>query len=706
VSVVDLSDPAAADPTIVGTKAATLATLAREGFPVLHGFVVLVGADPAEVLAAARALGCAALAVRSSALAEDLAGASHAGQYRTELGVAVDGSLTQAVERVRASGQDVRVLVQPLLAPGAAGVAFTADPVSGEREVVLVHAVRGLGERLVSGQAAGEEWRVTAASAVRRGADEPAIDEKTARAVADLAQRVERARGTPQDIEWALADGALHLLQARPMTALPDAVRWDGPPGAFARSFRLGEWIGDPVTPLFESWLLTTMEETMHSDYARMVGQPAPRPLHAVVNGWYYCTLNFASPAVMARMLPGLLLRLVRDFRRVAPAIPPLARFGIDLYVREWRDGLLPAYRAAVQGVAPDLSSLPPERLVETIDTLAVQAGHYFTSITMVAGYGWKTELPLASFYREHLRPKIGGHHQLLLRGLYRPVTAPHAVSSLDWSFPTHGEAGVIENTAETDARYARLAAERADLERRARAALAPKLASRFDRLLRAAQRASVLREEQVRDLTLAWPLFRAALRRLGESLVARGAIPEAEDVYFVTRAELLASLSGGGADRSALIAERRILWARQRRLVAPLVIGRLPKIFASILGAADRALRDDAEVSPEAIRGTPASPGRATGRARVIRTTDEFDRLQPGEILVCPLTAPAWTPLFERAAAIVTDVGSPSAHASIIAREYGIPAVVGTGDGTSRIADGALVTVDGGAGLVTPTDR
>jgi len=111
--------------------------------------------------------------------------------------------------------------------------------------------------------------------------------------------------------------------------------------------------------------------------------------------------------------------------------------------------------------------------------------------------------------------------------------------------------------------------------------------------------------------------------------------------------------------------------------------------------------MRDPLEASPDSVRGVPASPGRATGRARVVRSATEFDRLQAGEVLVCPVTTPSWTQLFERAAAVVTDVGSPASHASIIAREYGIPAVVGTTDGTSRIRDGELVTVDGGAGVV-----
>jgi pyruvate,water dikinase len=102
-------------------------------------------------------------------------------------------------------------------------------------------------------------------------------------------------------------------------------------------------------------------------------------------------------------------------------------------------------------------------------------------------------------------------------------------------------------------------------------------------------------------------------------------------------------------------------------------------------------------------VSGSPASAGRATGAVRVIRGPHEFDDLQPGEILVAPLTAPAWTPLFTRAAAVVTDVGSAASHASIIAREYGIPAVVGCGDATARLRTGMRVTVDGSTGNVEP---
>ena len=92
---------------------------------------------------------------------------------------------------------------------------------------------------------------------------------------------------------------------------------------------------------------------------------------------------------------------------------------------------------------------------------------------------------------------------------------------------------------------------------------------------------------------------------------------------------------------------------------------------------------------------------GRASGPVRVVRSFEAFDTVQPGDVLVAPMTAPAWTPLFEHVVAVVTDTGGAAAHASIIAREYGLPAVVGTADATLRLRDGEVVEVDGSAGIV-----
>jgi pyruvate,water dikinase len=104
-------------------------------------------------------------------------------------------------------------------------------------------------------------------------------------------------------------------------------------------------------------------------------------------------------------------------------------------------------------------------------------------------------------------------------------------------------------------------------------------------------------------------------------------------------------------------------------------------------------------------VKGVGASAGCVTGTARVLFGPEDFGRMQPGDILVAPTTSPAWTPLFTMASAVVTDIGGPLSHSSIVAREYGIPAVLATSIGTRMIRDGQTITVDGSAGLVTLLD-
>jgi rifampicin phosphotransferase len=129
--------------------------------------------------------------------------------------------------------------------------------------------------------------------------------------------------------------------------------------------------------------------------------------------------------------------------------------------------------------------------------------------------------------------------------------------------------------------------------------------------------------------------------------------------------------------------------------------LGVPPKTLRRLLHGAAEAARTR-PVSPDAlVVGEPASPGRACGTVRIVRGPEDFRGFRDGEVLVARLTAPAWTPLFGRAAAVVTDGGTLAAHASLVAREYGIPAVVGAGDATFRLRDGQAVTVDGGAGTV-----
>ena len=485
------------------------------------------------------------------------------------------------------------------------------------------------------------------------------------------------------------------------MTALPREVSWDAPaPGAYTRALRFGEWIAEPVTPLFESWLLSTLEERLHAWIRAGLGQRAPLPHHVVVNGWYFYSLNWISPGNMLRSLPSILVRVARDPRRASGVIPSVAHHSVPLFERDWREDVQPRYRAAVEAAEARVESVPPEELPGLVDELAALAGDYFGLLVALAGAAYKLEINLARFHRRHLAPIIGDGHLALLGGLEKPSSLPrHAVVSLDWIHAPAPVAGAADGAANG---HARAVEGRQAAEAAARAALAgsPRRLRAFERLLSDAQHIVPIREEQVAELTLPWPVMRRAVLRIGETLVERGVLSDPEDVFFLTRDEALDGLAGDA--RPVDVDARRRLRAEQARLVPPVLIGHMAgplrrfwEGYPALFGADPS---DDAIVS-----GVPASAGRVTGPVRIVRGPGEFDLLQPGEILVAPLTAPAWTPLFAQAAAVVTDVGSPAAHASIIAREYGIPAVVGCVDATSRLRDGMMVTVDGGTGNVLP---
>jgi pyruvate,water dikinase len=719
-----LADVRLADAAEVGAKAASLGELLAAGARVPDGFVLTAGAaamgadERRSVLdAAVIEIRAGPFAVRSSGVTEDGAEHSFAGMYETVLDVA-PADVPAAADRVLASGGAARVaaydvsgherlavLVQRMVRPIAAGVALTADPVSGDRGSCVVTAVRGVGERLVSGAALGDEWVVQDRAPVARRQPEQAIDAQQAAAVAEEARRIAAARGVPQDVEWAIdSDGALWILQARPMTALPPDVSWAAPAaGAYSRNLRFGEWIAEPVTPLFESWLLSRMEVRFHGLIRSVLGQRAPLPHHVVVNGWYFYSLNWLAPRSLARSLPSIVWHVLRDPRRAAGVIPPTVRFSVPLFERDWRDDLQPRYRAAVADADAQVEALPVSELPALVDGLADLAAEYFLSLVALAGAAYKMEINLALFYRRHLAPPLGGSHLTLLVGLEGAAQpAPHALLSLDWWHAPQP----AETTAGPSAEQRKaLTAQRHEAERAAERAIAsqPRRLRAFRRLLAGAQELVPIREEQVQEWTLPWPVMRRAVVRLGEDLAARGILGHADDVFFLTRDELRTAMDGTAELSAAVdLAGRRRRRDEQARLVPPLTVGRLSRpmqalwdSFPRMLGAdrSDRAL----------VAGTPASPGRVTGMVRVIRGVDQFDELQPGEVLVAPLTAPAWTPLFARAAAVVTDVGSPAAHASVIAREYGIPAVVGCVDATARLRNGMRVTVDGNTGNVEP---
>jgi pyruvate,water dikinase len=249
---------------------------------------------------------------------------------------------------------------------------------------------------------------------------------------------------------------------------------------------------------------------------------------------------------------------------------------------------------------------------------------------------------------------------------------------------------------------------DRAIAEARERLAGYPAaIIGQFEAMLSAAQIATVLTEDHnfwIDNMTIHH--FRAVLLACGARLVQDGAVVRAEDVLMLQPDELRSALAAPGADLRPVVERRAAAMERQRALQPPAVLGTLPTLpppddaFGRFVAKFFGAPPAEAEVEGE-LHGAAGSAGRVRGTARIIRSIADAGRLRPGDILVAETTAPPWTPLFATVAAVVTDTGGVLSHCAVVAREYGIPAVVGTAAASRVIADGQRIEVDGDAGVV-----
>jgi pyruvate,water dikinase len=218
-----------------------------------------------------------------------------------------------------------------------------------------------------------------------------------------------------------------------------------------------------------------------------------------------------------------------------------------------------------------------------------------------------------------------------------------------------------------------------------------------FRRLLHWAQAAAPVREDALADVGLAWPQVRRMLAEIGRRLQRAGVIDEPEDVFWLRPAEIYEGL-GSLAEQ---VEERKQVWRGQRRATPPQLLpkGGWGDMFRNWMPAASE------DQTGDLIKGTGASAGTVTAPARVLGGPQDFGLMQPGDVLVASITTPAWTSLFAMASGVVTDIGGPLSHSSIVAREYGIPAVLGTAVATRRIRSGQMILVDGDAGTVRLLD-
>jgi pyruvate,water dikinase len=240
-----------------------------------------------------------------------------------------------------------------------------------------------------------------------------------------------------------------------------------------------------------------------------------------------------------------------------------------------------------------------------------------------------------------------------------------------------------------------------------------------FERLLPVAQQVYAFQEDHGFYIDAgSTAALHNTLMACGRRLQGLGLLERADDVFFLTFSDLTEVLGDLARDEKigtyhhralvpSLVAERKDDWAGSAALEAPLTVGNVPStmsdpIALKVFGIVDEVLHPKGEKQVvERLEGFAGAAGVVEGPARVILSFEEFPTLQSGEILVCPATSTAWTPLFLKIAGVVTDTGGMLTHAAIAAREYGIPAVVGTWNATNSIRDGDIIRVDGSAGVV-----
>lgn len=733
----------------------------------------------------------APVAVRSSATAEDLPGLSFAGQQDTILNVrgkdALEhavrhcwGSLwtARAIEYRQRAGIDqatlsLAIVVQEMVAADAAGVLFTADPVSGASEGITINAAFGLGESVVSGEVQSDVLRVRrqplridsqeiadksvmtvlADAGVRQvevppeRRRTPALDESQALELARVGIAIETLYGQAMDVEWAVRGNRVYVLQARPITASAQDPWNDSRRGDFLwTSGNLGEAVPDVMTPCTWS-LVQRLSANALADLSladsTMVGNIGGRaymnltPLATIAAAFGKRERFAATEDVFGKVPEGVDIPLLKVSRwQVVRAVVPMI-VGITWRVqtrkaqiasfvmhaptrcavlkqriagataprelaRIWRQELDGFFRDACQmlqvagrqgggalvGTRARLRGLGlDDREADALFAGVSSDSNQLASLGLLEGL---RELSRGRIDRETFAERYGhrGPHEFEV-SLPRPGEDPAWIEAqLAQHHPEQLDALFKQRQQTTVEAWARLSAKQPP-------SVVARIRRQLDRWASIERDRESTRSEVVRVL---W-VVRRLVERAGE-LTGRG-----DDLFFLSMDEVADVLEGKPAPLAS-IPQRRAAYGRYRAL--PAYPRWIRGSFDPFAWAADPHRRSDlyvaggvaSEIAAE-VRGFPGAAGVVEGRVRVLAAPEDGAALRSGEILVTSVTNVGWTPIFPRAAAVVTDVGAPLSHAAIVARELGIPAVLGCGNATMRLHTGDLVRVDGGHGTV-----
>ncbi|NEB39488.1 rifamycin-inactivating phosphotransferase [Streptomyces sp. SID14515] len=765
-----------------------------------------------------------AYAVRSSATAEDSPAASFAGQQDTYVNVVGTSEVLRHISRCWASlfteravvyrrrnGIDHRavrmaVVVQRMVFPRAAGILFTADPVTGNRKVATVEAGFGLGEALVSGLVNPDVFTVRDGEVVARAIaakqrvvrpvpgggtrevavdaweqERPALTDEQAVGLVRLGRRIEAYFGCPQDIEWCLVEDGFRIVQSRPITTLfpvptPVRVAGDGDGGNRVYvSVGHGQMMTDPMRPLgYSMWQLTALVPMLEAggrlfvDVTERVASPAtregfleamgkgdplirdaletvlgcggfvPSPVGAVPPGGPPPAGAPAPVETDPVVVAGLIERsrasveaLEREIRtKTGPALFDFLLEAFDEHKRVLSDPL--SMRVIMAGM--EATWWLNDRLWEWLgeknaaDTLTLSAPDNITSemgldlldvadvirpwpevvafLRDAAGAGEAGGAGDGGFL-DDLAKLPGGAESREAIVAYLDRYGMRCVGEIDITRPRWGERPItlvpviLDNVRIFEAGAAgrrfgegREKARRKEQEVLSRLRALPGGEGKADETKRMIDRVRTFigyREYPKYGIVSRYFVYKQALLAEAERLVGAGVLSEAEDVFYLTFQEFHDAVRGNRVD-DGLVARRREAFRSYHALTPPRVLTSEGEVFTG-------AYRRD-DVPEGALTGLAVSAGTVEGRARVVLDMARAD-LEAGDILVTAFTDPSWSPLFVGIAGLVTEVGGQMTHGAVIAREYGLPAVVGVERATALVRDGQRIRVHGGEGYV-----
>jgi phosphoenolpyruvate synthase/pyruvate phosphate dikinase len=750
----------------------------------------------------------AAYAVRSSATAEDLPTASFAGQQDTYLNVVGPAEILRHVSRCWASLFTERavtyrlrngfghrklhmaVVVQQMVFPQAAGILFTADPVTGNRKVASMEASFGLGEGLVSGLVNAYVYEVRDGEVVAKAVaakqlaihaspaggteeqtieperqEQPALTDAQVVRLAQLGRRIEAHFSCPQDIEWCLVDDDFQIVQSRPITTLfPIPAAGDGENHVYV-SVGHGQMMTDPMKPLGLSvWQLTTprpMNEAggrLFVDVTRALGSPTSRAGLLEVMGKSDPLIRDAletildrgdfipslpdegpvgapagdapapietDPAIVAELIgrtQASIATLKRDIRtKVGSAlldfiledIQELKRILFDPQSHQvfmsameaawWLNEQLQAWlgekNAAdtlTQSVPHNVTSEMGLALLDVADVIRphpevvaflqhVQDESFLDELVKLAG-GREARDAILAWLDEYGMRCVGEIDITRPRWSERPTTlVPVILGNIKNFEPGAGKRRFEQGRQEAWEKEQEL------LERLRALPDGERKAEEAKRMIDRVRTFIGYREYRKYGMVSRYFVYKQALLEEAERLVQAHVLHEKEDIFYLRFEELQDVVRMNQVD-DQLIRERKEAFRSYQALTPPRVL------TSDGEGIAGAYRRDDLPAG--ALVGLPVSAGTVEGRARVILDMAEAD-LEPGDILVTAYTDPSWTPLFVTIKGLVTEVGGVMTHGAVIAREYGLPAVVGVEHATRLIQDGQQIRLHGTDGYV-----